>query len=200
MFDDKLQDWIVENIIKVLSKDSVIKLYMEHLCNTLFYDSKYTILSMESFKRSGLIKDIRLKGKTFNLITLDDKSIKFKPSLRTLEEKDLYNGQCHKIVYSFFKNDDVSDFDVVTILENTLYNYTRYHSFLYSDGHVFDLARNVVMKYSDYEELFNYDVLVQENGYSVINRINELEESNKSFAKFKKCKILKYAIHNQINS
>ena len=200
MFDEEVQNWIIKNIIGVLSKDSLIKLYMEHLCNTLFFDKKYTILSMESFIKSGLIKDIKLKEKTFSLITLDDKSIKFKPSLRTLEEKDLYNGQCHNIVYSFFNNDDVSEFDVITILESTLYGYTRYHSFLYSDGYVFDLARNVVMKYSDYEKLFEYDLLVHENGYSVMDNIRRLEESNKSFANFKKCKILKYAIHKQINS
>lgn len=200
LFDNELKSWIKENLIDTMNKDAIIKMFMEHICN-VSYNKKMLNVAIESFKLIGLIKDIEYNDNMFIMTTLDSDKIKFMPSNKTKKEKELYKGECHNIGYSFFKvNNDVSEFECITILENTIHGYTRYHTFLYRDGLVYDLARNIIMKYSDYEKLFKFKILFKENGYKMLENIETLENKDNEFNKSNKHKVLKYAIYNQNKS
>lgn len=197
LFNNELKKWIKENIIDIMEKDALIKTSIEHICN-VSYNKEMLKVAIESIKELGLIKDIEKKDNMFIMTTLDNDKIKFMPSNKTKKEKDIYKGECHNIGYNFFKtNNDVSEYECITILENTLYGYTRYHTFLYREGIIYDLARNVIMKYSDYEKLFKFKVLFKEIGYKMIKNIEELEQNDKEFKKSNYHKVLKYAMHNQ---
>lgn len=197
LFNKELRIWIKENLLDKMEKDSLIKIFIEHICN-VSYNKKMCDLAIESFKLSDLIKDVEKKDDMFIMTTIDNDKIKFKPSNKTKKEKDIYKGECHNIGYNFFKvNNEVSEYECITILENTLYGYTRYHTFLYREGIIYDLARNVIMKYSDYEKLFKFKVLFKENGNKMLENINELEEKDKIFKKSNYHKVLKYAMYNQ---
>lgn len=198
--DKCLVDWIRNNIINKLNKSSVMLLFIQNLCNQITTNNNDILnLLIESFKLTGLIKDIEYNGKSFILTTVDNETIKFSNQLKDIEQIKKYSGICHQISYEYFidnPNDNISSF--ITILEKNLTNQPRYHSFLLYKNSINDLSRNIHIKFEDYIKLFNPNVILNIKGQDLVKRIEELNNTDNEFKTSTKCDGLKYAILKEL--
>ena len=197
----KFVEWMKTNILPELNKGALISLFIQNLTNNLIAEDIETInYLMESFKLTGLIKNIKLEKNVFHMTLLNGKIVKFTKRLDDIEQVKQYRCNCHSVSYQYFSRmflDDVETY-CVTIIEKGLYNKDRYHTFLLHDGIVHDLSRNFAMKYDDYKELFNFKILNFVNGRQMLKNIENLKNRDLEFKKSDICDVLKYAMHKQM--
>lgn len=197
----KFVEWMKINILPKLNKGALISLFIENLTNNLIVEDLEAINQlMESFKLTGLIKNIKLEKKVFHMTLLNGKIVKFTKRLDDIEQVKQYRCNCHSVSYQYFSRMFLDDTETycVTIMEKGLYNKDRYHTFLLHDGIVHDLSRNFAMKYDDYKELFNFKILNFVNGRQMLKNIERLKNKDLEFKKSNVCDVLKYAMHKQL--
>ena len=202
-FDDKLKNWIKENIINKVNKKHLIQLFIQVLNNSLIInDISVTKCYMMSFIDSGLIKNITLDNNIFIITTLDDREIRFTKILVTKEEINDYLQKCHIYSYNLLKSmgEHSSFANSVTILDKNLFNETLYHTFLVYDNVVNDMARNILMSYEDYMYLFEPNIILDINGKTLLDNIDKLNKEDEDFRNSDHFEILKYAMYKQMNS
>lgn len=198
--DEELVKWIKENIISKLDTGAVMTLYIQNLCNQVTTkNSKILNTLMESFKKTGLINDIKYNEKLFSLITLDNETIKFTNQLNDVEQMRDYSGICHQISYEYLEhnpNDSITSF--ITIIEKGLTNNRRYHSILLYKTNINDLSRNIHIKFEDYIKLFKPKIVLNINGQELVKKIEELNNTDNEFKTSTKCNGLKYAMRKEL--
>lgn len=197
----KFVEWMKINILPKLNKGALISLFIQNLTNNLIAEDIETInYLMESFKLTGLIKNIKLEKNVFYMTLLNGKIVKFTKRLDDIEQVKQYRCNCHSVSYQYFSRMFLDDIETycVTIMEKGLYNKDRYHTFLLHDGIVHDLSRNFAMKYDDYKELFNFKILNFVNGRQMLKNIENLKNRDLEFKKSNVCDVLKYAMHKQL--
>ena len=202
IYKDEVQQWFKENIMNNLNKENIILSFMQYLNNELVNNNANNIKElMKSFISTGLIKNIEFINNMFVITTLNAKKIKFGKLLKTKEEIDIFAGKCHGICYEFIKrNENISsEMQSVTILEKNLYGYTRYHSFLVWNNTVYDFARNILISYENYKDLFNNEIINCIRGDELLKVIKQLETADKEFKANNGYRVLKLALHKQIN-
>lgn len=198
--DEELVKWIKENIINKLDTGAVMTIYIQNLCNQVTTNNTKILNSlMESFKRTGIIKNIEFNEKHFIITTLDNEIIKFSNQLKDEEQMREYSGMCHQISYEYFKynpNDNIASF--ITIIEKNLVNNPRYHSILLYKTNINDLSRNIHIKFEDYIKLFKPKIVLNINGQELVKKIEELNNTDNEFKTSTKCNGLKYAMSKEL--
>lgn len=202
LMEEKHRKWFIKHILNNLNKKELIYMFMQNLCDELiFNDDEFRRTIMSSFLLTNLIKDIELKNNIYKLTMNNNEIIHFTKLLNTKEDIKKYANRCHEISYNYFKNNANSKNECsVTVLEKGLYKNTRYHTFIVKNNYVYDYARNLIMKYDDYNRLFKPEIISYIDGKEMIQKIDKLDKENTEFTKSKKIKVLKYAIHTKINS
>lgn len=194
-------EWMKKNILSKLNKEALISLFIQNLTSRLIVEDEESINKlMESFKLTGIIRDIKLVKNVFYITLLDGRIVKFTKRLDDLEQVKQYSCNCHSVSYQYFSNmhSDDNETYCVTIIEKGLYNKDRYHTFLLCNGIVHDLARNFVMKYDDYKELFNFKIIMFVKGRQMLSNIENFKNNDPEFKESNTCEVLKYAMRKQM--
>lgn len=199
MMPDYLQEWIINNVINCVNHQSLMLTYI--YCLNYFLTTKEygEVLSvMNSFKKSGIIKDIKLdkNNNTFQMETLDGKLIKFMPEFSNAENIDACRKKCHEVVEYLCKK--INNIYAVTGIMKNYFGKTYYHSFVVKDNVVHDFAQNIVMNYDSYKELFGCKVIMNIEGKQLLKNINILRARDMEFKQNEMFDILKYAMHKQM--
>lgn len=122
LFDKNLVEWIKNNIINKLNKESIIGSFIELLNNTLTTkDERLRNIYMKSLKLSGLVKDIEYKNTHYIIKTIDDKEIKISNIITKDETIDKVEGKCHLLAHEYILKHDKPNIYLVTILEPSIY-------------------------------------------------------------------------------
>ena len=199
MVGDYYQEWIKSNIINKIDRQALMLAYINSL-NYFLSTEKYKEVDnvMNSFKKSGIINDIKLSEnkKMFQIQTLGDKTVKFAPEFNNKKDIELFNTHCHGVTEVLCKKHD--NVYATTVIMKNYFDKHYYHSFIVKDGVVHDFAQNIVMSFENYKQLFGCKVIMNIDGKLLLENIEQLNKSNEEFKKNEMCNILKYAIHTQI--
>ena len=202
LFDIEVQEWIKDNIIVKLNKENLFMTFMQILNNSLVDSSMaYIEIVMNSFVKTGLIKSIEFEDGIFYMTMPDNKVIRFTRTLSTKEEITEYAEKCHSFATEYIKVLDkkTGRSYALTILENDLFDYTRFHSFTMHNYIVYDFARNISIEYDDFKYLFKPDILLCYNASDLDQNVNILKESDQEFNECKSCDLLKLAMARHMN-
>ena len=80
LYNEELQNYIINNVINKLNKESIINYYLIYLCNSQTKkDYEFINTIMNSMKASGVVNDIKYDNniKQFVLTTTENKIINF---------------------------------------------------------------------------------------------------------------------------
>lgn len=200
--DDDLQEKIIANIMNFDNKTDLIMFFMASLTRALTYNENIENINMimNSFKKTQLIKNIRLEYDVFYLTMLDGKEISFSKVWDNASDMDKASKECHNFSYYILETTakDRNDIYSVTILEKDIYNKDRYHTFLLSDGCIVDYARNICMEYDDYKKIHKFKTLQSIPSNQLFKNIEAKEKRDKEFENSNICKILKCAMDKQM--
>lgn len=198
-----LRAYVKDQITACISPTYLVRAYME-LLSDLTYDTYFNNRKtvMKSFKETNLIADIAYnkKEKSYTLTTLNGKEIRFK-SLWKKEEDALENKQfCHRVTLSLLRDHVLNHHKVfaVTVEEEYIVKTPMYHTFLIYNGFVHDGARNLLLKYEDYEELIHPTIISFTEGKELLTNIKEMQIKDQAFNELKWEPLLKYAMHKQM--
>ena len=196
---DYWKQWIINNIINRIDHQSLMLTYINYL-NYLLTKKEYQDVEnvMNSFKESGIIKDIKFdKNKNmFHLLTLDDQYIKFTCEFKDEKHVQTANQQCHAFTEAAcIKFDNV--YATTAIMKNH-FGKPYYHSFIVKDGIVHDFAQNIVMSFKSYQKLFGCQVIMCMDGKQLLRNIERLKERDNEYKYNKMYDILKYAMYKQM--
>lgn len=201
LYNEELQNYIKENIFNKLNKESIINYYLIIICyfNTV-KDNDNINKTINSFKKSGLIKDIIYddKNKRYVLTTIDNKTIEFQSKID--DENDIVeaNANCHSICNFIAKQNKELDLYICTILLDNLVGEKCYHTFIVYENTVNDFAHNIIMNFDDYKELYNPTIITFENAQKVHEEIEEIKIQDSEFDNGN-AELLNYAIYKQLN-
>ncbi len=200
LYNKKLQEYIIKNVINRLSKESIINYYLIYLCNSQT-KKDYTLINtiINSMKISGLVNDIIFDNEKnkFILITTDNKEIIFSCRNDTKEQINKANGHCHGVTYHILKNNQNNNLYAATILIDNLYGEKYYHSFIINNNIVNDYAHNIIINFDDYKELYKPDIIFYADAKKVCKGIDKLKNKDKEFSDHN-CELLNYAIDKQL--
>ena len=198
LFDENLVNWIKNNIINKLNKESILGSFIELLNNSLTTnDETLRNIYIKSLKLSGLVRDIEYKRDQYIIYTLDNKEIKISNIINKEETIDKIEGKCHLLAHEYILKHDKQNIYIVTILEPSIYSIDMYHSFIVDNGYVIDYTRNILMKYEDYINLLKPNIITYKERKEILNDIDKLRD-NKTFKNDSTEDILKYALHKRI--
>lgn len=201
LFNADLKNWIINTILPNFSKEALITYYIINLTEaSMLHDINKIDSIIKSFNSIGLIKDIKFENDKFFLITKDDKKIKFKNLLSNQEEADKFKNNCHEICESLLLNDEryKDGTNAVTIIDRYTKGYKLYHSILVKENYAIDPARNILMNFDNYKELFNPEIINILSREELIKETQELSELDKEFSEGENCDLLKCAMHKQM--
>lgn len=199
MMNDYWQKWIVNNVINCVNKETLILTYINQLnCLLSIQDYNKIDIVINSFKKSGIIKDIKLnKNKDmFILQTLDDQYIKFTSEFRNEQDVKTANRHCHGFTEAAIKQYD--NIYAITVIMKNYFGKSYYHSFVVKDGIVHDFAQNTVMSFENYKKLFGCKIIMSIEGKQLLKNIERLKERDVEYKENKLCDVLKYAMYKQI--
>lgn len=195
--NDYWQEWIRNNIINRVDQQSLMLNYIS--CLNYFLatkDYKRLDIIIDSFKKSNIIKDIKLNKGVFYLLTLDNQYIKFTNEFKGEKNIKICNKHCHEAVEYFCKN--VDDIYAVTAIMKNYFGKTYYHSFVVKEGIVHDLALNTVMSLENYKKLFGCKIIMFMEGKHLLRNIERLKERDVEYKENEMFDVLKYAMHKQM--
>ena len=198
LFDENLVNWIKNNIINKLNKESILGSFIELLNNTLTTkDETLRNIYIKSLKLSGLVKDIEYKNDHYIITLLDDKKIKISNIITKEETIDYIEGKCHILAHEYILKHNKQNIYLVTILEPSMYGLDMYHSFIVDNDYVIDYTRNILMKYEDYINTLKPNIIICKERNEILSDIDKLR-NDKSFKNDSTEDILKYALHKRI--
>lgn len=198
LFDENLVNWIKNNIINKLNKESILGSFIELLNNTLTTkDETLRNIYIKSLKQSGLVKDIEYKKYHYIITLLDDKKIKISNIITKEETIDKIEGKCHLLAHEYILKHNKPNIYLVTILEPSMYGLDMYHSFIVDNDYVIDYTRNILMKYEDYINTLKPNIIICKERNEILSDIDKLR-NDKTFKNDSTEDILKYALHKRI--
>lgn len=199
MVSNYWQKWIKNNVINCIDHQSLMLTYISCL-NFFLTKEEYKEVEnvMNSFKKSEIIKDIKLNKnkKIFQLQTLDNQYIKFAPEFNNEKDVQTANQQCHAFTEAACIEYD--NIYATTVIMKNYFEKSYYHSFIVKDGIVHDFAQNTVMSFENYKKLFGCKVIMSIEGKQLLRNIERLKERDIEYKKNEMLDVLKYAMHKQM--
>ena len=204
LMDDYWQNYILNEIIYKMSKESIMMFFIKSLTtSTLSNNKKIINVIIDSFIKTDFIKNVNFNEneKWFELETNDDEIIKFGAVHDSKESMLSCKKKCHAVTQYIIEhlNSKEEIFGVTAIMEDCVGS-PYYHSFIVKNNIAYDYAQNIVMLFEDYKKLFNCNVIMMANGNQILNDIEKLELGDPEFKKNKCYAILKYAAHKQMTN
>lgn len=199
-FNEKLQKYVIDEFINKFNKECIINYYLILLCNMQTENNiELRDITMESFKKSGLIKDIIYKNdlKAFCLTTSDDKKMHFKPRHKNIEQIEEARRKCHNISNFIAKQNKDRNVFIVTMLVDNFVGEKQYHTILVCNNIVNDYAQNIIMNYDAYKHLYKPNIISFTPAKKAHKEIEKLKAKDPEFND--SCAdLLGYAIHKQM--
>ena len=155
---------------------------------------------IDSFIEMGLIKKGQISEQNLiEFIMMDGSGVTVSPiSFFNYKDISSLRGNCHVMSSILIREENFQDKELCIVLEPNALCGQSYHSFIVTDGIIFDFAHNIVVKYDNYVKFVKPTVLVKEKCSLVLSEIEDLKVFDCDFFSCEYEDVLKYGISKQL--